>query len=61
MHLVIYYLFIQLRSFRIQFARALQYNAILAKLLEEESSDTGPNKDRDLELIKVVQTSTTIL
>jgi len=29
------------------------YNAILAKLLEEEANEIGPSKDRDLELIRV--------
>ena len=40
----------------VQVCQLLEYNAILAKLLEEESSETGPNKDRDLELIKVSNT-----
>ena len=40
----------------VQVCQLLEYNAILAKLLEEESSETGPSKDRDLELIKVSNT-----
>ena len=46
-------LLLQLRTFRIHYARAMHYNAILAKLLEEEANEMGPSKDRDLELARV--------
>ena len=47
------YTTLQLKSFRIHFARAVGSYGMLAKLLEEEASEMGPSRDRDMELIRV--------
>lgn len=47
------YFLMQLRSFRIKFAKVQGHYAMAAKLLEEEMSDKGPSKATEQEIIKV--------